>query len=33
MNKTSRFFLTAVLIPTAAVVLAVCCTKGHKAGP
>ena len=33
MNKTCRFLLTAVLVPTAAVILAICCTKGHKAGP
>ena len=33
MNKTTRFLLTAILVPTAAVILAVCCSKGHQAGP
>lgn len=33
MNKTCRFFLTALLVPAATAMLAVCCLKGSKAGP
>ena len=33
MNKTTRFLLTALLVPAAAVILAVCCTDSRKAGP
>jgi len=33
MNKTCRFLLTAVLVPTAIILLAVCCLKGSKDGP
>ena len=33
MNKTCRFILTALLVPTAIILLAVCCFKGSKSGP